>query len=129
MLPYASGITQSISLKSTSYQVESEDQLTVDTLSLSLSLSLRCASALSLSCASVLSAWPHGSACSGAVELLLDEVVVLVEVLVEEAALAADVGVPGGGGGGGGEGLPTNLRTLVTCTHQGREFPQARAGQ
>ena len=35
------------------------------------------------------------------VELLLDEVVVLVEVLVEEAVLAAVVGVPGGGAGGG----------------------------
>ena len=35
------------------------------------------------------------------VELLLDEVVVLVEVLVEGAVLAAVVGVPGGGACGG----------------------------
>ena len=69
MLPYASGITQSICLKSTSHQLESEEEL--DTLLPSLSLSL------------------------------LDEVVVHVEVLVEEATLVAVVGEPRGGAGGG----------------------------
>ena len=64
-----SGITQSICLKSTSHQLESEEEL--DTLLPSLSLSL------------------------------LDEVVVPVEVLVEEATLAAVVGEPRGGAGGG----------------------------
>ena len=60
-----SGITQSICLKSTSHQLESEEEL--NTLSLSL----------------------------------LDEVVVHVEVLVEEATLVAVVGEPRGGAGRG----------------------------
>ena len=60
-----SGITQSISLKSTSQQLESEEEL--NTLSHSL----------------------------------LDEVVVHVEVLVEEATLVAVVGEPRGGAGRG----------------------------